>query len=165
MKFKYKDQIVTASSKVEAIKKVVGAQVVDKNEMFLKARQGDTSILDYPIEYLMLIVKSGDTPIHWLVIKGKGIDRILKLPKKILLIKNKYGQSVVHRLAAIKVKEILGLDEELLKVRDNYLSTPVHYLAAEGIKEINNLPPSILSMRNKNGQTPLDVLRTGIRIK
>ena len=38
MKFKYKDQIVTASSKVEAINKVVGAQVVDKNEMFLKAR-------------------------------------------------------------------------------------------------------------------------------
>jgi len=130
MKFKYKDQIVTASSKVEAIKSISDSKIVlDKTihgSIFNRAINGDKSIL--------------------------------KLPKEDLMIQNEWGETPVHYLSRWGFKEILNLPKEVLKIQDNDGETPIYELAWKGVKEIRKLPKELLSTKNKKGRTPISIL-------
>ena len=130
MKFKYKDQIVTASSKVEAIKIISDSKIVfDKTihgNIFNRAINGDKSIL--------------------------------KLPKEDLMIQNEWGETPVHCLSRWGFKEILNLPKEVLKIQDNDGETAIYELAWKGVKEIRKLPKELLSTKNKKGRTPISIL-------
>jgi hypothetical protein len=137
MKFKYKNQIITASSKDEAIKSISNSKTtLDENaqeDIFNRAINGDKSILKLPKEELMVKDKRfGNTPVHYLA--WAGILEVLKLPKELLMIKNKNGQTPIHRLAGEKVKEILGLSKELLSIKNVWGKTPITILSDKGIK-------------------------------
>jgi hypothetical protein len=167
MKFKYKGQIITAASKVEAVKKITSYLNKDqKQDLFDRAKQGDLSVLDYPNSYLLLTNNYGNTPVHCLA--RKGVLEIINLRffsknKKVLFAQNKLGQTPIHILAELGIKQIINLPEEFLKIRDNAGQTPAHYLAAAGVKCINSLPPSVLSILDKNRNSPLDILRMSIK--
>ena len=123
MKFKYKDQIVTASSKSEAIRQIT-------EDVFNRAEKGDLSILKLTNDVLSIKNKDGNTIIHLLAIyfsinAGK---EIVKLPKELLLIKNKYGNNPIHLLAMNSSKEILKLPKELLSIKNKKGQTPVEIL-------------------------------------
>ena len=154
------DQIVTASSKIEAIKKIKLSKL-DKDYIFKKAGDGDKSILKLPKEALMIKDENGDTPVHWLSYNGDKsiLKSILKLPKELLMSKNKYGRTPVHYLAWAGVKEILRLPKELLVIKDENEVTPINLLVSyffrrgipNNIKDLLKLPKEILMISDENG--------------
>ena len=156
MKFRYRDQIVTASSKIEAIKKIKLSKL-DKEYIFRKAKAGDKSILKLPKEALMIKDKYGNTPIHLLA--DKGIKEILKLPKELLSVRNKYGWTPIHILGDRGIKEILRLPKELLVIKDENEVTPINLLVSyffrrgipNNIKDLLKLPKEILMISDENG--------------
>jgi hypothetical protein len=137
MKFKYKDQIVIASSKDDAIKIISNSKTVlnetEQDDIFNRAINGDKSILKLPKEALMIKDKRfGNTPVHDLA--WAGVKEILKLPKELLMIQNKHGQTPIHRLALDRVKEILNLSKELLSIKNVWGKTPITILSDRGIE-------------------------------
>jgi len=133
MKFKYKNKIITASSKVEAINKVKLSELSllskkDNKEIFRRAMIGDKSILKLPKEYLLIEDTFGFNPVHYLA--QKRVKEILKLPKELLVIKNKLGQTAIHYLAHEGVEEILTtLPKELLYIKNDWDQTPLDILS------------------------------------
>jgi ankyrin repeat protein len=85
----------------------------------------------------------------------KGDKSILKLPKKLFNIKDKFGSTPIHWLTRRGVKEVLNLPKELLMIQDNDGSTPIHYLAREGVKEILDLDKKFLIAKDNGGYTPI----------
>ena len=95
----------------------------------------------------------------------KGDKSILKLPKELLMIKDKYGWTPIHWLARNGVKEVLDLDNELLIIQDTDGWIPIHWLAKRGVKEVLNLPKELLMIQNIDGCTPVHYLaKRGIEI-
>ena len=89
----------------------------------------------------------------------KGDKSILTLPKEKLMIKNEWGETPLHWLAARGVKEILEVDKSLLMIQDNeWGNTPIHYLASNGVKEILRVDKELLMIQNNNGWTPIHCL-------
>ena len=88
----------------------------------------------------------------------KGDISILKVDKSLLMIKDIWGWTPIHRLAIMGVKEILTLDKSLLRIKNKCGNTPIHFLADKGIKEILKLDKSLLSIKNNDGYTPIHFL-------
>jgi len=163
MKFKYKDQIVTASSKVEAIKILSAKELTDeeKNDIFKRARKGDKSILKLPKESLLIKDKDGWNPVHYLA--KEGVIDILDLPKSILMSTTNKQATPIHWLADTTKKEVIakicGLPVELLSMRDIDGETPVHWLAWYGVdkKWIYKFPKKVLNIKDNEGHTAIEI--------
>jgi len=145
MKFKYKDQIITASSKVEAIKIISNSKTTldetAQEDIFNRARDGDKSILKLPKEDLMIKDSDWWTPIHFLA--WEGVKEILKLHKELLMVKNKYGNTPVHSFAhafelgnisVSDIEEILKLPRDILRIKNDKGETPITILSDKGIE-------------------------------
>jgi len=161
MKFRYKDQIVTASSKNEAVNRIKLLKK-DKDYIFKKAENGDTSIFKLPKEALMIQDENGETPTHYIACQLH--KKLLSIPKELLMVKANNGNTPVHVIAlhASRYNDkllVLQLSKELLKIKDNEGDTPVHDLAYTGVDEIRKLTKELLSIKNNDGDTPLDILR------
>jgi len=154
--FSYNGKRIIASSKEEAIKKIIADKQMSDEEIFEKAKNGDKSILELPEDRLKIKDKYGWTPIHLLAMKE--VKEILKLPKELLMIKNNDGWTPIHYLAIAGVKEILKLPKSILMIQNNDGWTPIHYLAVKGVKEVLKLPKSILKIQDKDGYTPVHYL-------
>lgn len=165
MKFKYKDQIVTASSKDEAIKKIKLSELSDKEkkDIFRRAKRGDKSILKLPNKFLTMKENNRFewNPVHYLA--QNHVVEILDLPKSILMSTESRKETPVHRLAdTVKkevIKKLLELPVGLLTMQDKDGETPVHWLAWYRVnrKYVREFPKKVLMIRDNNGQTPVDI--------
>ena len=102
MLYNYKGTKIEASSKVEAIDKIIAGKDLSDEEIFERAERGDKSILKLPKEKLM-IKNNGWTPIHYLAIGGD--KEILKLDKSLLRIKNNDGYTPIHYLVRTGIEK------------------------------------------------------------
>jgi len=94
MIYSYNGSRIVASSKAEAIHKIISGKEMSDEEIFARARRGDKSILKLPKERLIIKDEYGWTPIHWLA--RRGVKEVLKLDKGLLMIKDNDGCTPVH---------------------------------------------------------------------
>ena len=103
MLYNYKGTKIEASSKEEAIVKIISEKELSNEEIFKKAKRGAKSILKLPKEKLTIKDNDGWTPIHYLA--DKGVKEILKLDKSLLRIKNNDGYTPIHYLVRTGIEK------------------------------------------------------------
>ena len=103
MLYNYKGTKIEASSKEEAIVKIISEKELSDKEIFDAAEKGDKSILSLPKEKLMIKNKSGNTPIHYLADMRR--KEILKLDKSLLVIKDNNGETPIHYLVRTGIEK------------------------------------------------------------
>ena len=103
MLYNYKGTKIEASSKVEAIDKIIAGKELSDKEIFEAAKKGDKSILSLPKEKLMIKNNKGWTPVH--ILAFNKVKEILKLDKSLLRIKDNAGWTPIHYLVRTGIEK------------------------------------------------------------
>jgi len=127
------------------------------------------NIINLPYSVITHKDDDGNTPLHIycyqcsvLKDKYKLLDRIAKLPKKVLLTENSENETIYHAMASIGYPRTLSFDSDILSRQSLRRETPLHALAHHYDKtmyrKLYEMPKELLSMRDNTGLSVIDTM-------